>query len=602
MKSKIVDEKNVINNSSNMEEVKKGGRSKKDTVKKEETSKKTPRKSTSKDTTNTKDKKTSTVKKKVSSKKDTPKEVKTESVKKDTSKKKNNESVKDTKIDIKENKKSVTRKKAVTKDESKDKETIEKVDSKKKEKLDNVLENEEKKSTKSNTAKSNSVADTVLQDDLESTGAIKTLGSGSIFSELLNNKLITIEKEEKVKKDEPEKKDKEEKEAFDGRFRLDILDILIIIVITAIISCVFSGFVLNYQYKKASGYFDKTIIKDENVQKFLSLYSEILSNYYEEVDSEAIMKAAMKGMMSYLEDTYSIYLSDEESDDLNDLLESSYEGIGIVIQTNKIVGVYKNSSAEKAGVLAGDEIVGINGTSITDENYMDIGNYLKKDEDNTLVVRRNGEELSFVVSFSKVTVPTTSSTTMEYNGKKIGYIQLTSFSTLSLEDFRESLTEVEDAGIQSLIIDLRSNSGGYLKAAYDIASIFTEKGKVIYSLEQKEKVTKFVDETDEKRKYSVVVLVNNSSASASEVLAAALHDSYGATIVGKTTFGKGTVQTIKHLDDDSIVKYTSAKWLRPNGECVNGIGITPDYEVDIEYDNAQIYDKQLDKAIELLSK
>ena len=139
-----------------------------------------------------------------------------------------------------------------------------------------------------------------------------------------------------------------------------------------------------------------------------------------------------------------------------------------------------------------------------------------------------------------------------------------------------------------------------MNSATDIASLFLKKGEVLYSLESKNNITTYKDETKDKREYKIVILVNSNTASAAEILTAALKDSYGATIVGKTTFGKGKVQTMKYYED-TMVKYTSAKWLRPNGECIDEIGIVPDYDVDIQYGNNVIYDLQLDKAIKLLS-
>ena len=137
--------------------------------------------------------------------------------------------------------------------------------------------------------------------------------------------------------------------------------------------------------------------------------------------------------------------------------------------------------------------------------------------------------------------------------------------------------------------------------AEDISSLFIEKNKIIYTLESKGKKTDYKDETKEKREYKIIVLVNRDTASAAEILTAALHDSYGATVVGKTTFGKGKVQTIKYLNG-TMVKYTTAKWYRPNGECIDEVGIKPDYDIDLEYSKDEVLDKQLDKAIELLSK
>ena len=159
----------------------------------------------------------------------------------------------------------------------------------------------------------------------------------------------------------------------------------------------------------------------------------------------------------------------------------------------------------------------------------------------------------------------------------------------------------------SLIIDLRSNTGGYLSAAEDIASLFLEKGKIIYSLKTKNDELVVKDKTASKTNYKIIVLIDNNTASASEILAASLKESYGATIVGKTSFGKGKVQQTMRLKDGSMAKYTSAKWFTPNGSSIDGKGIIPDFDVDllVEKDEGtktvKVTDSQLNKAIELLS-
>ena len=182
----------------------------------------------------------------------------------------------------------------------------------------------------------------------------------------------------------------------------------------------------------------------------------------------------------------------------------------------------------------------------------------------------------------------------------IGYISLSTFSRLSFEEFQEELMKLEnESNIESLIIDLRNNSGGYVASAFNIASLFLEKGKTVYSLQSQDDLKVFKDETEASRKYKVVILVNGQTASAAELLTAALHDSYGATVVGEKTFGKGKVQNVKSYNN-KIIKYTSAKWLRPNGECIDEVGIEPDIKVSVEYKNGVVYDKQYDKALELL--
>ena len=178
------------------------------------------------------------------------------------------------------------------------------------------------------------------------------------------------------------------------------------------------------------------------------------------------------------------------------------------------------------------------------------------------------------------------------------------------EGIIKTAENMKKEGIDSLIIDVRDNSGGYLTAASDVASLFLKKGATIYSLESKEETETFLDETDAYEEYKTIVLINKHSASASEILAAALRDSYGATLVGETSYGKGKVQQTKTLTDGSMVKYTSAKWLTPLGECIDEVGLIPSIAVENEYiyeDEAQeiikeIIDKQLPKAIEVIAQ
>ncbi len=418
-----------------------------------------------------------------------------------------------------------------------------------------------------------------------------------------SSKKSNLKKEKTPKEKYQEKQAKKRKKKFmNGRFSLDILDILIIIVITAIVSCLLSGLILNKQYRKSGLLLDDSISMDSNLKEFISTYEEIVNNYYEEVDKEGMIDAATKGMLSFLEDNYSIFLTDTDAESLSETLDGTYEGLGIVEVTNIVYSVYKDSPAEKAGIKVNDEIVRVNGQEINNKNFNKISDYLKKDEENEVVVKRNGKELTFNISFDTIVIPSASSTIIKSKdaSKNIGYIKLNTFSRLSFEEFEEELMKLEkDSDISSLIIDLRNNNGGYVTSASNIASLFLEKEKVVYSLETQEDMKVFKDETKEARSYDVVILVNSQTASAAEILTAALHDSYGAKVVGEKTYGKGKVQNVKSFDN-KIVKYTAAKWLRPNGECVDGVGIEPDYEVSIEYKNGTIYDKQYDKALELL--
>lgn len=445
------------------------------------------------------------------------------------------------------------------------------------------------KNTKKYNKKNNkqSVSQKKTEKALEKTGVLS----------LLNKE----DKDSPAVKAYKKKKQKKDRKKFDGKFSLDILDILIIVVIVAILSCLFTGLILNYQYKHGNSI--NNLVQDENVKKFLNTYSEVVDNYYEEIDEGALIDAAIEGMLNHLKDNYSIYLDEDQTDIFNEALEGSYQGIGIVAVGNTIIHIYPKSPAEEAGLQPNDQIVRVNGTTINSSNFEIVSDLIKKDQDNDIVIKRGTEELSFKIKATTVDIPSVTSSSIDSKNDEnnIGYISISSFTSKSGNEFKDHLEKLEqEKQIKSLIIDLRGNTGGYLNVAYDIAQVFLKRGELVYTLQQKGNTKEYKDDTDDKRSYKIVLLVNGTTASSAEVLAAALHDSYGASIVGKTTYGKGKVQTIKYLEG-TMVKYTSAVWLRPNGECIDGVGIKPDYDVDIIYDKNNILDKQYDRAIELLS-
>lgn len=390
---------------------------------------------------------------------------------------------------------------------------------------------------------------------------------------------------------------------FGRKYRFDIFDILIIITVSVIFASVITGLVINYQYRKDNVLYSSSLKEDENLSYFISTYSEIVDNYYEEIDNKGMVEAAINGMMDYLSDNYSIYLDKVGTDSLNSSLSGTYTGIGVVVTGRKIVEVYEDSPADKAGLQVDDVFIKVNDVEIDDENYGKISEMLHQDENETsvVVVQRGEEELVFELELSEVIIDTTTSKIYEKNDKKIGYLSLSSFAAKSYEQFQSRLIALESQGMNSLIIDLRGNSGGYLNVASDISNLFLKKDSVIYSLESKDGITEYKDKTEEFRDYPIVILVNSGTASAAEVLTTALKDNLNVVIVGTTTFGKGKVQTLMYYDNDTMIKYTSAKWLRPNGDCIDEVGIVPDYEVMNELKGNIIYDKQLDKAIELMN-
>ena len=371
----------------------------------------------------------------------------------------------------------------------------------------------------------------------------------------------------------------------------------IIIVITAVITSLTTGVIIYNNNKAILGGAD--IQEDEALQEFLKIYNSLDEDYYEDINKTAMVDAAISAMVDYLGEEYSIYLDQNETDNLSDQLSGKFVGIGISIGAEgKIVKVYQDTPASRAGLQEGDQILSINNNFTSEKTSAEIANLIEKTQENTIVVNRENNELTFKVTPETINEPLT---TNIYN-QNIGYIYINAFTNTVGEEFQKSLNELENNGITSLIIDLRGNTGGYLKGATDIASLFIEKGKTLYYLENKEKREEYKDETSEFRSMPLIILIDGASASASEVLAGALKDSYGATLVGTLSYGKGKVQQTNKLEDGSMVKYTIAKWLRPNGECVDEIGIQPDYEIQLEQsEEGYFVDTQLEKAIELLS-
>ena len=323
-----------------------------------------------------------------------------------------------------------------------------------------------------------------------------------------------------------------------------------------------------------------------------------------------MIDVALDAMLNYLGDNYTTYLDSDQTADLEEKLAGSYQGIGISfsVETGEpvVLGVTKNSPAEKAGLLVGDILVSVDGTILVDKSSNEIQNMIRNSNKDsvTLVISRNGTEMTFNVNIENVEDINVKYALIE--NTNIGYLQIDSFTKTISNQVNNALTDLENQGMQKLIIDLRNNGGGYLESAEETANLFLEKGKLIYSLENKDAKAEYYDKTDTHKTYPIAILLNENSASASEILAAALKDSYGYSIyfVGVTSYGKGLVQQTYDLSDGSMAKYTSARWLRPNGQCINGIGLAPDYYVQYEglYDESgNIIDEQLQKAIEVLS-
>lgn len=383
-----------------------------------------------------------------------------------------------------------------------------------------------------------------------------------------------------------------------------LTEIIIIIVITSIISALATGMLITKTYSTNEGYTYAQLTKDKNIQEFLNVYSKIISSYYEDVNKTEIINSAINGMTSYLNDTYTSFLDEDKANSLINDLNATYEGIGITIKDNVIVNVIESSPAYKAGLMAKDEIIEINGKLTQDMTSEEIKDSIKSSSDGvSLKINRSGE----VKEVKNIKTAVLDEPSISYNiidSTNIGYLQISKFSNNLGKQVDFALEQMNN--ISGLIIDLRNDTGGYLEEAYSVAELFLKKGSLVYSLVDKNnKITKYKDKTNEKTDYSIIILINQNTASAAEILTGALKDSYGAILVGKKSYGKGKVQHTYSLGSGGLIKYTSSKWLRPNGECIDTIGIEPDYNIENSIEEHEdgsitIIDNQLEKAKELL--
>lgn len=349
----------------------------------------------------------------------------------------------------------------------------------------------------------------------------------------------------------------------------------------------------------------------KDLKKVVDTYYAIVDNYYGELDRDKLIDGAVEGMISSVGDTFTSYSDTDSTSSFDETINGSYEGIGCTVATLEdgtisVIDMFDDSPSYKAGLKVGDIIIKVDGESYEGKNSNDISNYIKNSGKSKIVltVKRDNEEKDISINLSKVEIPHVSGKVIEQDSKKIGYIKISLFASNSYKQFKNKLDELEKSNIDDLIIDVRDNSGGYLSSVTDICNLFLDKGKVIYQLEDSKGKVKKKDTTKEKRKYDIVVLINGGSASASEILASAIKESYGGDIVGTNSYGKGTVQQTKKLLDGSMIKYTTQKWLTPDGNSINGVGVTPTKVVELneEYFNNPTTenDNQLQEAIKLI--
>ncbi|WP_046173646.1 lmo1851 family serine protease [Domibacillus indicus] len=341
--------------------------------------------------------------------------------------------------------------------------------------------------------------------------------------------------------------------------------------------------------------------------KLYEAYDKIQTKYYEEVDQESLVNGAINGMIESLGDPYSDYMNEEEASEFHEDVSSSFQGIGAEIQEKDgfimVVSPIKGSPAEKAGLQPNDMILSVDGKSIQGMSASEAVLLIRGEKGTKvkLEVQKSGTEKTQEVTIVRDEIPI-ETVYAEMGGNGIAHVQVTSFSEHTAEELRTALAAMEKEGMKGLVLDLRQNPGGLLDQAIEMANMFVPEGKNIMQIQSGGETKAYQAEGGEKITVPTAVLIDKGSASASEILAAALSESAGIPLIGEKSFGKGTVQSAEDFSDQSNLKLTTAKWLTPNGTWIHEKGIKPDTAVALpDYASLTYINPESELKLESLS-
>lgn len=386
--------------------------------------------------------------------------------------------------------------------------------------------------------------------------------------------------------------------------KFSIFEVVIIIFISIIFGIIV-GYVLTYTRSPLG-----SVKSNSKLSEIISTYNSIKDNYYKKIDDDTLVNAAVSGIIGSLDDKYSNYMDSSTTDSFNESVEGSFVGIGITImydgEYNKIIAVDDKGPSNKI-LKVDDLIVEVSGKDVRGIYGDDLKKLIRGKVGTTVKIKvlRNNKYLTFSIKRTNIEIKTVKSNYFDVESKRIGYLDVDVISSNTYKQFNKNLKRLENKNIDSLIIDLRDNPGGHLSQTKEILSMFFNKKTVLYQLKDKDTKKKIYSSSNETRSYPIVILVNDGSASASEIITSCFMENYNnIKVVGTTTYGKGTVQQSHQLSTGTSIKYTVQEWLTSKGKSINEKGIKPDEELlmNSEYYSNPTYntDNQLQKAIEIL--
>ena len=336
--------------------------------------------------------------------------------------------------------------------------------------------------------------------------------------------------------------------------------------------------------------------------RFFGVKRMIETRFVNEVDSTSLIDGAINGMVQSLGDPHSMYMKSSMYKSLKEHTAGAFGGIGVTMgfKDDKvtIVSVLEGTPGERAGLKVGDEILAVDGVPVSEYQSEEVALHIRGDAGTTvklLIHREGSEDSEYSLERDTIKVPSVKGKILA--GTKMGYIRIASFGENTGEEFKAEYKNLEEAGMQGLILDLRQNPGGLITSCVEVADMLVPQGNIV-SVVQRDGSREDYDSSLEEQKYPLVVLIDGNSASASEILAGALQDKEAATLVGTKSYGKGSVQVVVPLFHEDGLKLTIAKYYTPNGRCIDGIGIEPDITVNLDEDSQE--DSQLIKAKEIL--